>query len=216
MAKWYEDVAKALAALGGEAELDAIYEAVENIRRERLPANWQAIIRKELALNSSDSLAHAGERDLFYSAEGIGKAVWGLRGVTPASPLFGFLGPLPQPLPKSWRDDVFAALENLGGQGALEEIYDAVANIRSAPLPANWQAIIRKELEIHSTDSQAFRGEAALYQSVDGIGKGVWALSRNAHQEFAGLFNRAAGRQADRRPRPHRAPRLGQAARRLT
>ena len=41
---------------------------------------WRDTVRGTLELNSSDSRAFNGHRDWFYSVEGIGQGVWGLRG----------------------------------------------------------------------------------------------------------------------------------------
>jgi predicted restriction endonuclease len=38
-----------------------------------------AIVRRELEYNSSDSESYQGRYDLFYSVNGIGEGVWGLR-----------------------------------------------------------------------------------------------------------------------------------------
>ncbi|MFC7371996.1 hypothetical protein ACFQPF_09915 [Fictibacillus iocasae] len=45
--------------------------------------DWKAQIRKHIYLNSSDADIFRGtvgdERDIFYSVEGKGKGIWGLR-----------------------------------------------------------------------------------------------------------------------------------------
>jgi predicted restriction endonuclease len=74
-----------------------------------------------------------------------------------------------------WRDDLTAALETLGGQGSLEQIYQAVQTIREK-MPPSWQAIVRRELEYNSSDSVSFQKRHDLFYSVDGIGKGLWGL----------------------------------------
>ena len=76
----------------------------------------------------------------------------------------------------TWRVDVQAALENIGGQGSLEAIYAAVRLLRPAPMPATWQSIVRRELEYNSSDSESFQQRYDLFYSVGGIGKGIWGL----------------------------------------
>lgn len=79
----------------------------------------------------------------------------------------------------AWRDDVRAALEEIGGQGSLQVIYSAVEEIRhrnGEPLPRSWQAIVRRELEYNSSDSESYQKRFDLFYSVKGIGSGVWGL----------------------------------------
>ena len=88
MATWKEDIVKALENLGGKAHLSEIYKEVEKIRPLELNNTWDRTIRRELETNSSDSEVFDGE-DLFYSVEGIGKGVWGLRNFRDGSLVFG-------------------------------------------------------------------------------------------------------------------------------
>jgi predicted restriction endonuclease len=74
-----------------------------------------------------------------------------------------------------WRDDVLTALQNLGGQGHLSEIYGEVRKVRGG-LPPSWEAIVRRELEHNSTDSESYQGRHDLFRSAQGIGAGFWAL----------------------------------------
>src|SRR4051794_9031443 len=77
MATWLEDVQKALMALGGVAPLEEIYNSIRGIR-PTLPPSFEAIVRRTIETNSSDSDVFGGT-DLFYSAHGKGQGVWGLR-----------------------------------------------------------------------------------------------------------------------------------------
>ncbi len=79
MTKWRDDVEAALRSIGGQGTLSEIYEAVRSVRQGNLPPSWQAIVRRELEYNSSDSDSHQKRFDLFYSVRGIGSGVWGLR-----------------------------------------------------------------------------------------------------------------------------------------
>jgi len=80
---WRDDVREALGQLGGEAHLEDIYRQVRQVRRSagrRLPRSTEAIIRRELEYNSSDSESFTGNLDWFRSIDGIGAGRWGLRG----------------------------------------------------------------------------------------------------------------------------------------
>ncbi|MEO0946221.1 MAG: hypothetical protein AAFY06_15555, partial [Pseudomonadota bacterium] len=80
-----------------------------------------------------------------------------------------------------WCDDVRMALTSLGGEATLQEIYDQVIAARkfaNRTLPKSTEAIIRKELETRSSDSQAYdyeRGED-WFELRGEKGKGLWGL----------------------------------------
>lgn len=79
---WRDDVEEAVQNLGGKAHLVRIYKEVEKIRRDRgasIPPSIEAVVRRELENNSSDSQSFTGRHDLFYSVDGLGGGVWGLR-----------------------------------------------------------------------------------------------------------------------------------------
>lgn len=78
MAAWKEDIVKALEELGGIASYPEIYNKVQQIRQIGI-VNWQATIRGRIEDLSSDSERFKNGEDLFYSVEGLGKGVWGLR-----------------------------------------------------------------------------------------------------------------------------------------
>lgn len=78
-----------------------------------------------------------------------------------------------------WRDDIVEGLSRLGGEADLHEIYRIVQKIRQEAgrsLPASTDAVIRRELENNSSDSESFTGQRNLFRSVNGIGGGRWAL----------------------------------------
>jgi hypothetical protein len=79
---WRDDVRAALERLGGSAPLESIYRTVKEIRLRdgrRIPVSIEAIIRRELEYNSSDSESYTEKHDWFYSVDGIGAGVWGIR-----------------------------------------------------------------------------------------------------------------------------------------
>ncbi len=79
---WIKDLTKALTNLGGYAHYDDIYSEIEKIRTD-LSINYRAVIRRTIQQNSSDSQSWLKRNDIFYSVEGIGKGIWGLRTFTP-------------------------------------------------------------------------------------------------------------------------------------
>jgi len=86
MASWTEDIVAALTALGGTGSYDDIYRQVARIRGD-LPASWKDIVRRRIQDLSSDSVGFKRGADLFFSVEGLGRGVWGLRGMVKESPV---------------------------------------------------------------------------------------------------------------------------------
>jgi hypothetical protein len=84
----------------------------------------------------------------------------------------------------TWRDDVRAALEGLRGKAHLRVIYQQVEAIRKnmgRSLPRSLEAVVRRTLEDHSSDSEAYRGGPDLFFMAEGKGAGVWALRGREH-----------------------------------
>lgn len=84
-----------------------------------------------------------------------------------------------------WRQDVREGLRQLGGAGHLKEIYEVVRAIRrehGRSVPANLEAIIRRELEYNSSDASTYQGKRDWFRSVNGIGSGNWALREDTEK----------------------------------
>jgi hypothetical protein len=74
-----------------------------------------------------------------------------------------------------WVDDIVASLRTLGGRASLHAIYKDVEKRRQEggrSVPRSLEAVIRKTLEDHSSDSANFRGED-IFALVD---RGEWRL----------------------------------------
>lgn len=95
MATWTEDISKSLKNLGGVAQLAEIYAEVKKVRPGPHPKAFEATIRGAIERNSSSSAAHTGGKDLFFSAQGLGAGIWGLRAYLKSTPLANDLGQLP-------------------------------------------------------------------------------------------------------------------------
>ncbi|MDR4928273.1 HNH endonuclease [Peribacillus simplex] len=86
---WLSEVIEAIKYLGGQATLADIYSAVEDRGKIDLSlyTDWKAQIRKNIYLNSNDTYIFKGKpgdkTDIFYSIEGKGKGIWGLRAFEP-------------------------------------------------------------------------------------------------------------------------------------
>lgn len=95
MATWTEDITLALKNLGGIATLSDIYAEVKNVRKGPHPSSIDATIRGAIERNSSDSKAHSGKHDLFFSVSGLGAGIWGLRSAKSSPPIANDFEPLP-------------------------------------------------------------------------------------------------------------------------
>jgi hypothetical protein len=85
MASWDDDIVAAMTNLGGSASYNTLYQEIENIRSD-LPESWKAVVRRRIQSLSSDSAGFEGGRDLFFSVEGLGAGVWGLRALVQDTP----------------------------------------------------------------------------------------------------------------------------------
>lgn len=78
MSSWEKDITQALENLGGVASYDDIYSEISKLRSD-LPKTWKAVIRRRIQDLSSDSDGFKHGQDLFYSVNGLGAGMWGLR-----------------------------------------------------------------------------------------------------------------------------------------
>lgn len=79
---WTDDIKTALKNLNGIGNYEQIYSEIEKIRTN-LSTDWHAVVRRTIQQNSSDTKSWLGVNDLYYSVNGIGKGVWGLRNFYP-------------------------------------------------------------------------------------------------------------------------------------
>jgi hypothetical protein len=78
--RWVIDIMIAMANLGGKASYAQLYQEVRKVRPGPLPRTWDAIVRNTVESHSSDSENWSRARpDYFYSVEGKGSGIWGLR-----------------------------------------------------------------------------------------------------------------------------------------
>lgn len=76
---------------------------------------------------------------------------------------------------ETWRDIIIKAFQNLGGKANYDELYleiERLRNKKNLSLSAQWKASVRKEIEIHSSDSANFRTDDVFCK----IGLGYWGL----------------------------------------
>jgi hypothetical protein len=74
-----EIIVHVLENLGGSGSYSEIYQEYESFAKCRLTPGQKAGIRKCIETHSSDSENFSRKKDIFYSVEGMGYGVWGLR-----------------------------------------------------------------------------------------------------------------------------------------
>ena len=122
---WLEQVINALKALGGIASYSDIYDYIQKHSTRKLPPSWKAIIRATIERNSSDSEAFEGKMDLFYSVEGIGKGVWGLREKLTPTPSAEDLGDIRDntELPERVKTEIYRVLRDTNLTKKMKQLY---------------------------------------------------------------------------------------------
>ena len=85
--RWVDYIKSALENLGGWATYDDLYAELKRIRQDNFTQSWKATVRNSVESNSSDSENWSPKRpDLFYSVNGLGSGVWGLREFSSKTP----------------------------------------------------------------------------------------------------------------------------------
>lgn len=73
---------------------------------------------------------------------------------------------------RCWRNELIAVYKILGGDAMYQDVYELVFKRNKSSLPDNWKAAIRNTVEVHSSDSQKFKGRDYFQH----IGRGHWKL----------------------------------------
>jgi hypothetical protein len=99
---------------------------------------------------------------------------------------------------RTWKDEVRNALEALGGEAHLSEIYDHIEDTTSRKLAETWRATVRRTLQRYSSDTETFRGDEDLFCRLD---RGYWGLREDQEQQESAESQRP-------RPTPRRRGRM--------
>lgn len=79
----------------------------------------------------------------------------------------------------TWRQDIIAVMEELGGEGGNADIYAQLELRRRRPLSEEDKAAVRREIRMHSSDSDTWTSKRPdLFYSAGGKGSGRWGLRR--------------------------------------
>ena len=76
------EIIAALKILGGQGHWKSICDVIKE--RDLLPSirtnqDWESNVRAELQRHSSDTDSYRGGKDIFFSAQGIGHGIWGIK-----------------------------------------------------------------------------------------------------------------------------------------
>lgn len=74
----------------------------------------------------------------------------------------------------SWKDQVYIALQNLGGEASLAELYEYIENNPLRKLSPTYQSTIRWILQQYCSETQQFGGKEDIFRQVD---KGRWKIA---------------------------------------
>lgn len=85
---------------------------------------------------------------------------------------------MPRASKRTWVEDVVEYFGELGGEAHYSELYRHIEQNPRRPLGRSWQAVVRRTIEEHSSDSTIWSNRKLpdLFRSVDGLGEGRWAL----------------------------------------
>lgn len=85
---------------------------------------------------------------------------------------------MPSASRRTWVEDVVEYFRELGGEAHYSDLYRHIAQNPRRSLGRSWQAVVRRTIEEHSSDSTIWskRHLPDLFRSVDGLGGGRWAL----------------------------------------
>jgi uncharacterized protein YutE (UPF0331/DUF86 family) len=76
-------------------------------------------------------------------------------------------------LKRSWKEEIFNAIKELGDEANLADIYDYIESNSYRRLPSSWKATVRYILQLYSSDTETYKGGDDLFRHVD---RGRWGL----------------------------------------
>ena len=77
--KWSFITAEAIDNLDGETPNQKLYQEIERLGIRDFTDNWKMTVQGTIERHSRDSEAWGGNYDVFYSVQGMGQGVWGLK-----------------------------------------------------------------------------------------------------------------------------------------
>jgi hypothetical protein len=83
------------------------------------------------------------------------------------------LNELTNTLKLSWKDEIYNAILQLGGEATLAEIYEYIESHGTRKLPSTWQATVRYVLQKHCSDTETYNGSDDIFHH---LGRGKWGI----------------------------------------
>ena len=78
-------------------------------------------------------------------------------------------------LRRSWKDEVYNAILQLGGEASLSEIYDYIENHSTRLLPSTWKATARYVLQLNCSETETYKGGEDIFCHID---RGKWGIKK--------------------------------------
>lgn len=93
---------------------------------------------------------------------------------------------MPRVSQKTWAQDLVEYFRELGGEAHYSDLYRHIEANPRRSLGKEWQAVVRRTIEEHSSDTSIWnkRRLPDLFRSVNGLGAGRWALRESPIREF--------------------------------
>ncbi len=125
--RWVDYIKAAFENLGGWATYDDLYAELKRIRHEDFTQSWKATVRNIVESHSSDSENWSPNRpDLFYSVNGLGSGVWGLRDFISKTP-----PAVDIEIPERIRQETYRILRDTELARSIKEIHEYKCQICS-------------------------------------------------------------------------------------
>ncbi len=86
------------------------------------------------------------------------------------------LDELVRTLKRSWKDEIYNAIVQLGGEAVLPDIYEYIESHSTRKLPSTWQATVRYVLQLYCSSTETYKGGDDIFVHVE---RGKWGVKFN-------------------------------------
>lgn len=83
------------------------------------------------------------------------------------------LDELTKTLKRSWKDETYNAIVQLGGEANLADIYEYIESHSARKLPSTWQATVRYVLQVYCSDTETYKGGDDVFHHIS---RGRWGV----------------------------------------
>jgi putative restriction endonuclease len=101
--------------------------------------------------------------------------------------------------PRPWVEEILDVMGELGGEGALDDIYGVIRSrgVMELTDSVDWRATVRRTIQQHSRASDAFSGKPGddIFFPPRGLGDGYWAI-----RDYEAAVSETRSREAESAP----------------